>query len=50
MLSKEMLLLFESTFKAMDRHNDLIIKRIPFIGKLVGDVLVKKHINTPAVF
>jgi hypothetical protein len=34
----------------MDKHNDLIIKRIPFINKLATDPLIKKSINLPAVF
>jgi len=34
----------------MDRHNDLIIKRVPFIGRLTSEPLVKKNLNAPAVF
>jgi hypothetical protein len=42
--------LFEDTFRAMDRHNDLIIKRVPFIARLTSEPLVKKNLNLPAVF
>ena len=34
----------------MDRHNDLIIKRGPFIGRLTSEPAVKKSLNLPAVF
>lgn len=50
MLSKDLLQLFQDTFRAMDRHNDLIIKRIPFISRLTSEPLVKKNLNLPAVF
>jgi hypothetical protein len=50
MLSKDLMQLFEDTFRAMDRHNDLIIKRVPFIGRLTSEPLVKKNLNAPAVF
>ena len=50
MLSKEILSLFEDTFRRMDRYNDLIIKRIPFVSKLTSEPLVKKNLNMPAVF
>lgn len=50
MLSKELMQLFEDTFRGMDRHNDLIIKRSPFISRLAAEPLVKKTLNLPAVF
>jgi hypothetical protein len=34
----------------MDKHSDLIVKRIPFISKLVSDPIVRKSLNLPAVF
>jgi hypothetical protein len=34
----------------MDRHNDLIIKRIPFVSRLTNDPFIKKSLNFPAVF
>lgn len=36
MLSKDLMQLFEDTFRGMDRHNDLIIKRSPFISRLTA--------------
>lgn len=50
MLSKDLLGLFEETFRSMDRHNDLIIKRGPFLARLTNDPLVKRNLNLPAVF
>lgn len=50
MLSKELMGLFEDTYRMMDRHNDLIIKRVPFISRLTSNPLVKKSLNLPAVF
>lgn len=50
MLSKDLLGLFEETFRSMDRHNDLIIKRAPFLARLTNDPLVKRSLNLPAVF
>ncbi len=50
MLSKDLLGLFEETFRSMDRHNDLLIKRAPFLARLTNDPLVKRSLNLPAVF
>jgi hypothetical protein len=50
MLGRDLLGLFEETFRSMDRHNDLIIKRGLFIARLTNDPLVKRSLNLPAVF
>jgi len=42
--------LFEDTFKQLDRHSDLIVKRIAFIGRLTSDPTVKQNLNMPAVY
>jgi hypothetical protein len=34
----------------MDRHNDLLIKRGPFLSRLTNDPTVKRNLNLPAVF
>lgn len=50
MLSGELMQLFEDSFRALDRHNDLIIPRVSFIARLTSEPLVKKNLNLPAVF
>lgn len=49
-MSKELLGFFEETFRSMDRHGDLLVKRSPFVARLTGDPLVKRSLNLPAVF
>jgi hypothetical protein len=50
MLSKDLLGLFEETYRSMDRHNDLLIKRATFLARLTNDPMVKRGLNLPAVF
>lgn len=45
-----MIVHFEEIFKELDKHTDLIVKRLEYTEKLASDSLIKKKVDLPAVY
>lgn len=50
MLDRQIILHFEKTFKQLDIHTDLIVKRLKYIERLANDPIVRNILNAPAVY